>query len=53
MIRYIRNRQDQLRITQSCHVNPTSGHLGIMKTGNRIKERFIWKGIWKDVKETV
>ena len=53
MLRYIKDRTDQLRITKSCHVDPTSGHLGIMKTGNRIKERFMWKGIWADVKEMV
>ena len=34
-------------------MDPTSGHLGVMKTGNRIKERFMWKGIWNDVRKIV
>ena len=38
---------------KSCHVDTTSGHLGIKKTVARIKERFMWKGIWSDVKEMV
>lgn len=51
MVKFIRSKADQRRIMKSCHVDTTSGHLGIKKTVARIKERFMWKGIWSDVKE--
>ena len=50
MVKYIKNRSDQLRIAKSCHVDPTSGHLGVKKTVGRVKERFMWKGVWDDVR---
>ena len=31
----------------------TSGHFGVTKTVARIKERFMWKGILRDVKSMV
>ena len=31
MVKYIKDRADQLRIVKSCHVDPTSGHLGVYK----------------------
>ena len=43
-VRYIRNHDEQQKISRSCHVDPTSGHLGIKKT-----ERFMWPGASKDV----
>ena len=52
-MKYILSRSDQLRIVKMCHVDPTSGHLGITKSVSRIKERFMWKGVWKDVKDMV
>ena len=52
MVKYIKDRADQLRIVKSCHVDPTSGHLGVKKVG-RIRERFMWKGVWNDVKKLV
>ena len=51
MVKYIKDRADQLRIVKSCHVDPTSGHLGVRKTVGRIRERFMWKGVWNDVKK--
>ena len=53
MVKFIRSKADKRRIMKSCHVDTTSGHLGIKKTVARIKERFMWKGIWSDVKEMV
>ena len=31
-IRYIRDRDEQIRIAKVCHADPTSGHLGFRKT---------------------
>lgn len=45
--------KDQLRIVKSCHIDPTSGHLGIKKTYHRVVERFSWIGIMKDVEKVV
>ena len=53
MVKYVKNRSDQLRIVKSCHVDATSGHFGVKKTVARIKERFLWKGVWKDAKDLV
>jgi len=35
------------------HDCPQSGHLGVKKTYNRIRARFAWKGLWKDVEDYV
>lgn len=53
IMKYIKSRSDQLRIVKSCHVDATSGHFGVKKTVARIKERFMWKGVWKDAKDMV
>ena len=53
LVKYVQNRCDQLRITKACHVDPTSGHLGVKKTVGRVKERFMWKGVWSDVRNIV
>ena len=50
-IRCITSREEQLRIAQACHADPTSGHLGFRRTMARITERFFWKGI--DSKDVV
>ena len=42
-----------MKILHSCHVDPTSGHLGKNRTIYRIKERFMWHSIFKDVKKMV
>ena len=42
-----------LRVAQVCHVDVTSGHVGVAKTVARIKERFMWKGFLSDVKSMV
>uniref|UniRef100_A0A1X7VKG2 Integrase zinc-binding domain-containing protein n=1 Tax=Amphimedon queenslandica TaxID=400682 RepID=A0A1X7VKG2_AMPQE len=53
MVKYIKSRSDQKRIVKSCHLDATSGNLGVWKTVSRIFERFMWQGILKDVKEMV
>ena len=52
-VKYIQDRKEQIRITTCCHIDITSGHLGVTKTIARIKERFMWKGIVEDVKNLV
>ena len=37
------------RILKACHVNLTSGHMGVKRTSHRVLERFFWKGIIKDI----
>ena len=49
-----RTEQSRLEcMANACHIDVTSGHSGIAKTVARIKERFMWKGVIKDVKEMV
>ena len=31
-----------MKILKACHIDPTSGHMGVKKILNRIKERFLW-----------
>ena len=52
-IRCVSSREEQLRIVQACHADPTSGHLGFRRTMARITERFFWKGIARDSKDVV
>ena len=52
-LRYVKTRDEQLNILRACHMDPTAGHLGMKKTVCRISERFMWKGIVKDVKSMV
>ena len=52
-LRYIRAREEQIKILRLCHVDPTAGHLGERKTIARITERFMWRGVVKDVKNMV
>lgn len=53
MVRYIQDEKERRRIAMACHVDPTSGHMGIKKTVARVKERFTWKGVIKDVEAIV
>ena len=52
-VRFICDVEEQKRIFQSCHYNPTSGHFRINKTMNRISESFIWPGLTLDVTKMV
>ena len=38
---------DKQKILYACHCDSTSGHLGIKRTIQRIRERFTWKGLNK------
>ena len=31
MVRYVQERKEQLRVATACHVDPTSGHMGVKK----------------------
>ena len=53
MLRFIQSQDEQKRILQACHVDATAGHMGKTRTIFRIKERFMWHGMVKDVKELV
>ena len=44
---------EKQRILNSCHSDPTSGHLGTKRTIKRIRERFTWKGLNKEVFQLV
>ena len=45
--------EDQRRILELCHSDPTSGHFGTTKMWRRVPERFYWRGMSKQVKELV
>ena len=45
--------EEQSRILQACHSDPTSGHFGIAKTCKRLTERFYWRGITHQAREIV
>ena len=40
-IRYIRDRDEQMRIAKACHADSTSVHLGFRKTLARITEIYL------------
>ena len=52
-LHYVQTKEEQKKILQGCHVDPTAGHMGREKTLYRIEERFMWKGMYKDVQELV
>ena len=52
-VKLVTSIEDQRRILESCHSDPTSGHFGITKTWRRVAERFYWRGMSKEVKELV
>ena len=53
LVRDIQERKEQRRIAMACHIDPTSGHMGVKKTVARVKERFTWKGVYQDVEKIV
>ena len=53
MVRYIQGQEERRKILHACHVHPTSGHLGVYKTSDRISERFTWLGYTRDVEDMV
>ena len=42
------NPSEKKKILNSCHCDPTSGHLGVRKTLSRITDRFMWTGVTND-----
>lgn len=48
-MRYVQSVEEQKKILHGCHVDPTAGHMGRERTLFRIKERFMWKGMYRDV----
>jgi hypothetical protein len=41
------------QLLQAYHDNPTSGHLGINKTWNKIRDRYFWPGMYNSIKTYV
>ncbi len=52
-MKYIRNKGEQCKILKACHLDPTSGHMGVKRTLSRITDRFMWPGVVKDVEQLV
>lgn len=52
-LRFVQSKDEQVKILQACHVDTTAGHMGKTRTIFRIKERFTWHGMVKDVKDLV
>lgn len=52
-VRYIQSKSERRKILNACHVDPTSGHLGVTKTIYRLRERFMWQGYVKDIEQMV
>ena len=42
-----------MQIVEMCHSDPASGHFGVKKTLNGVRERFCWKGMCRDAEELV
>ena len=53
LLRYIESLEERKKILLACHVDATSGHMGKTRTIYRIKERFMWHGMVKDVIDLV
>ena len=49
MLRFVQSTEEQKKILQACHIDATAGHMGKTRTIYRIKERFMWHGMVKDV----
>ena len=48
-VRYVRSSEERCRILKACHVDLTSGHMGVKPTSHRVLERFFLKGVTKDI----
>ena len=47
------NPSEKKKILDSCHCDPTSGHLGVRRTLSQITDRFMWTGVTNDVNKMV
>lgn len=52
-VKVITAKDERKRVLRSCHADPTSGHFGVTKTWRRLAERFYWRGMYQDTKNTV
>ena len=52
-VRPIQSREEQMQVLEMCHSDRTPEHFGVKKTFNRVRERFYWKGMFKDAEELV
>ena len=39
-VRYVRSSEERCSILKACHVDITSGHMGVKRTSHRVLERF-------------
>ena len=53
LLRYVQNMEEKKRILHACQVDIIAGHMGRTRTLYKIKERFMWHGIVKDVQDMV
>ena len=53
LLRFVHCKNEQKRILHACHVDVTAGHIGKTRTLFKIKERFMWHGMVKDVENLV
>ena len=44
---------ERRKILHACHVDATAGHMGKSRTMYKIKEKYMWHGLVKDVLEMV
>ena len=51
-LRVIRDVEKQ-QILEACHSAPTSGHLGVNKTANKVITRYYWPSHYKDIEEYI
>nr|XP_047129866.1 uncharacterized protein LOC124805802 isoform X1 [Hydra vulgaris] len=47
------SKAQRKQIVNSCHSEPTAGHLGRTRTFYKVAERFYWPGIFKDVENAL
>ena len=53
MLRYVVNEKERRKFLLACHVDATAGHMAKSRTLFRLKERFMWHGMVKDVLDLV
>ena len=53
MLRYIQSIDERRKVLRACHVDATAGHMGKNRTMYKIKEKYMWHGLVKDVLEMV
>jgi len=53
LLRYILSKEEKKKILCACHTDPTAGHMGKNRTLYKIKEKYMWHALVKDVVEQV